>query len=98
MTDLLLLILAGLATYRLSRLIADEEGPWSVFSRIRDLTPEQSNLRRGIECIMCVSVWAAIPVTAGLVAGGAIPLAFSPLWWLALSSVTVLIRKWEQKR
>lgn len=98
MTDLLLLILGGLATYRLSRLIADEEGPWSVFSRIRDLTPEQSNLRRGIECIMCVSVWTAIPVTAGLVAGGVIPLVFSPIWWLALSSVTVLIRKWEQKR
>lgn len=90
--------IAALATYRLSRLIADEEGPWSVFSKIRDATPEQTNLRRGIECIMCVSVWAAIPITAGLVAGGAIPLAFSPLWWLALSSITVLIRKWEQKR
>lgn len=92
------LILAALATYRLARLIADEEGPWSVFSRLRDLTPEQSNLRRGIECIMCVSVWAAAPVALWLGAFGDIPWRLAPLTWLALSAVTVLIRKWEQKR
>lgn len=94
----IVLILAALATYRLSRLIADEEGPWSVFSRLRDLTPEGTNARRGVECIMCVSVWAAAPVALWLGLIGDIPWRLAPLVWLALSAVTVLIRKWEQKR
>lgn len=97
-SDWLLFLLAALATYRLSRLIADEEGPWSVFSRLRDLTPEQSSWRRGVECIMCVSVWAAVPVALWLVWSGDISWRLAPLVWLALSAVTVLIRKWEQKR
>ena len=98
MNDWFLFSIAALATYRASRLMADEEGPWGVFSKIRDLTPEQSNLRRGIECILCVSVWMAIPVTIALVVAGLIPLLIGPGYWLALSSVTVLIRKWEQKK
>ena len=91
-------LIAALATYRLSRLLADEEGPWSVFSKLRDLTPEQSSWRRGVECIMCVSVWVAVPIALLLGIVGACAPWETPLVWLALSSVTVLIRKWEQKR
>lgn len=98
MSDPFLFIIIALAVYRLSRLISDEEGPWGIFNKIRALPPEQSNLRRGIECIMCVSVWVALPVAISLGVMGFVDLRFTPFVWLALSAVTVLIRKWEQKR
>jgi len=89
----LTLILAALAVYRISRMVADEEGPFSVFTKLRALAPAQTWVARGLECIMCVSFWVAIPV--------ALVVDWSPTWWLtwlALSAVTVLIRKWEQKK
>ena len=61
MVNLLLIVfLAALATFRLSRLVADETGPWRIFEKLRDATPEGSNLREGINCIMCVSVWISL--------------------------------------
>lgn len=94
MVDWFVFLIAALATYRLSRLLADEEGPWSMFSKLRDLTPEQSSWRRGVECIMCVSVWVALPIAVWI----APDWQHIPLLWLALSAVTVVIRKWENKR
>lgn len=85
--------IAALAVYRVSRMIADEEGPFSVFVRLRGLVPPDTWVGRGLECIMCVSFWAAFP--AALLIDG---LHTWPLTWMALSSVTVLIRKWEQKK
>ena len=86
-------ILASLAVYRVSRMITDEEGPFMVFSKVRGWFPPTTWLGRGLECIMCVSVWIALPVAAYLDPG-------RDWWltWLALSAVTVIIRKWEQKR
>ena len=85
--------LASLAVYRLSRMITDEEGPFAVFNAIRGRFPPTNWIGRGLECIMCVSVWIALPV--------ALWIDWSVNWWLtwlALSSVTVIIRKWEHKR
>jgi hypothetical protein len=89
----LTLLLAALAVYRLSRMIADEEGPFSVFAKLRGRFPPNDWIGRGLECIMCVSFWVALPI--------ALYIDWSwtaPLTWLALSAITVLIRKWEQKR
>jgi hypothetical protein len=91
--DGLTLILAALAVYRISRMITDEEGPFMVFTKLRGLAAPDTWVGRGLECIMCVSVWVALPV--------ALWIDWSLNWWLtwlALSSVTVVIRKWEQKR
>lgn len=85
--------LSSLAVYRLSRMITDEEGPFALFTKLRELAKPDTWLGRGLECIMCVSVWVALPV--------ALWIDWSLRWWLtwlALSGVTVLIRKWEQKR
>ena len=85
--------LAALAVYRLSRMIADEEGPFSVFTTLRGRFAPDTWIGRGLECIMCVSVWVSLPIALWVDGGGDWALT-----WLALSSVTVLIRKWEQKR
>lgn len=85
--------LAALAVYRLSRMIADEEGPFAVFTHIRNLAPPTHWIGRGLACIMCLSVWIALPV--------ALWIDWSINWWLtwlALSGVVVLLRKWEHKK
>jgi hypothetical protein len=89
----LTVLLASLAVYRLSRMITDEEGPFSVFTMLRGWFPPVNWIGRGLECIMCVSVWVALPVALFIDWTWT-----APLTWLALSSVTVIIRKWEQKK
>lgn len=98
MGNTLVLIITSLAVYRLSRMLTDEEGPWSVFTRLRGLAAPDTWLGRGLECVMCVSVWVALPVTVLIVLLGYTDVRLWPLTWLALSSVTVIIRKWEQKK
>jgi hypothetical protein len=85
--------LASLAVYRLSRMITDEEGPFTVFTRLRGLAPNTTWVGRGLECIMCISVWIALPFALWIDYQGDWVLT-----WLALSAVTVIIRKWEVKR
>lgn len=89
----LTLLLASLAVYRLSRMISDEEGPFALFTKLRSLAPQGTWVQRGVECILCLSFWVALPA--------ALYIDWTwtwPLTWLALSAVTVIIRKWEQKR
>jgi len=90
--------IAALAVYRLAKMIAEETGPFKMFTRLRESTPEGSNLREGIQCIFCVSMWIAFPVAVLVGLFGPIEPWLIPLLWPALSSVTVLIRRWEQKR
>ena len=91
--DALTFALAALAVYRLSRMLTDEDGPFEAFTRLRGLARPDTWIGRGLECIMCMSVWVA------LLAALYIDLTWTlPLTWLALSAITVLIRKWEQKR
>lgn len=83
--------LASLAVYRISRMITDEEGPFRAFTWLRGLARPDTWIGRGLECIMCVSFWIALPIA--LYIGGDWLLT-----WPALSAITVVIRKWEQKR
>lgn len=83
--------MASLAVYRVSRMIADEEGPFSAFTWLRGRFPSNTWIGRGLECILCVSFWVALPFALLLKEDRL-------LAWPALSAVTVIIRKWEQKR
>lgn len=96
--DLVVFALAALAVYRVSRMLTDEEGPFMVFTKVRGLAEPDTWVGRGLECIMCVSVWIALPFTVMLTVLGYADVWLWPLTWLALSAVTVIIRKWEQKR
>lgn len=94
--DALTLALASLATFRVALMVATEEGPFSVFTRLRGaLDPDQKTwLGRGINCAFCVSFWIAWPILAltwfewglFLVAG------------LALSGAACLLKKWMDRR
>lgn len=94
--DALTLTLASLATFRVALMVSTEEGPFSAFTRLRGaLDPDQRTwLGRGVNCVFCVSFWAAWPILAltwfdwglFLVAG------------LALSGAAVLAKKWMDRR
>lgn len=60
-----------LATWRLTALVVDDEGPFSLLSRLRQrLDPSQATwVGRGVRCYWCVSFWLAWPVTGVLAAG-----------------------------
>lgn len=79
-------LLAAFATWRISYLLVREEGPGRIFARLRQRTAETS-VGRGLTCVKCVSLWAAIPF-AFYVGGTATELV---VVWLALSGVVSLI-------
>lgn len=59
------LALAALATYRLSRMIAAEGGPFDVFLSFRTWAYERGGwIEKGSQCIYCISFWVAWPVAA----------------------------------
>jgi hypothetical protein len=96
MVNIVTFIVAALATYRLSMALAEEEGPLGMFTAWRGaLDPDQTTwLGRGVNCIMCVGFWLALPF-AVLITPDVWQI---PLVWWGLAGVVVLIRRWEQKR
>lgn len=70
-------IIAILATYRLAHLLPEDEGPFFIFTRIRNYTATKAmnendplgfwaNIDSGVNCVYCCGLYAAILVT-GLV-------------------------------
>lgn len=49
--------LAILATYRVSRMIALEDGPADVFSSMREWVGQKTWIGRGAHCVLCISWW-----------------------------------------
>lgn len=105
--DLLTLIIGGLATYRVSRMLSTEEGfgvpygkiedrDYGIFLRIREHIDldQKTWLGRGVRCSLCLSFWIAIPI--------ALLLMFT--WWgvylllpLALSGINTILYTSERK-
>lgn len=88
MIDALLLAKLALATYRLARLIAVDEGPFSIFHRLRywagayDLGENGapvSALGRLLSCPHCVGVYVAVALWLG-----------GPGWWVDVLAVAGL--------
>lgn len=93
-------IIASLATHRIAVLVTEDEGPFSIFTRLRGaLDPDQKTwLGRGMNCVFCVGFWAALPVAVFVTVLGYADAWAWPLTWLGLAGAVVIIRRWEQKR
>jgi len=77
------IIVRALAVYRLSRAIAQEDGPFLIFARVREFSDRYSGdlywISKGVRCPFCISFWLAFALSptkpvralaiAGLVAG-----------------------------
>lgn len=73
MTKSIRLLLAVFATYRLASLVGSEEGPFSIFERLRakagaydygENGKAQSALGRGISCPLCVGLYVCAALMA----------------------------------
>lgn len=61
-SDLVLwVILASLATFRCASIVTSEDGPFAVFSRLRNWASMKARwLYEGLRCYACTSVWFGV--------------------------------------
>ena len=85
-------VVAVLATWRVTHLLADEDGPADIVVRFRKLLGD-SFVGRMMDCFYCLSVWIAAPA--------AVFITRRPLeWlmnWLALSGGACLLERMTSK-
>lgn len=81
-------VLCVLALWRVTHLLAEEDGPWDLIVRLRRLLGE-TFLGRLMDCFYCLSLWLSLPVAIGL-SNNWIALL---LQWQALSGAACLLEK-----
>jgi hypothetical protein len=79
---------AGLATWRVTHLLAYEDGPADVVVRLRAALG-RSRMGELVDCFQCLSVWVAAPL-APYVARSR---AEAVVGWLAVSGVACLLER-----
>jgi hypothetical protein len=82
------LLVAALATWRVTHLLAREDGPWDIVVRLRR-TLAHGFWGRLLDCFYCLSLWVAAPATA--IVTTAFPDAVAT--WLALSGAACLLER-----
>ena len=78
----------ALATWRITHLFAEEDGPGGVMLQLRSRAGEGWTGEL-LDCFYCISLWVAVPV-AGTVAPRRRDI---PLVWLALSGAACLLEQ-----
>ncbi|HLJ62435.1 MAG TPA: DUF1360 domain-containing protein [bacterium] len=91
MTFWMRLVLAVLATWRVTHLLASEDGPADLVVRLR-VRLGSGFLGRLMDCFYCLSLWVAAPL-AFFVGGG---LSDWIITWLALSGAACLLERLGQ--
>jgi hypothetical protein len=93
--DPILFIVASLATYRLARMVTQEEGPFGIFVRWRGaIDPDQETwVGRGVNCALCVGFWIALPMSYAVTG---LTWLWPIVWW-ATAGAAALLQKWEYK-
>jgi len=84
------LVLAGLATWRVTHLLAYEDGPGEVVVRLREAAGP-GLLGQALDCFDCLSMWVAAPLTPYVVRRGR-PSELL-VTWLALSGAACLAER-----
>lgn len=96
--DWLTFIIAALAVYRAARMVAEEDGPWFVFRRLRDrYTDQHSALGLGLRCFYCISFWAALPATVLLCVAGSWDVWLWPIWWFGLAGAAAKVYEYWKR-
>ena len=78
---------AALATWRVSHLIAHEDGPWNLVARAR-ARAGSSELGELMDCFYCLSLWVGAPAALTVARGRALPAAR-----LAVSGAACLLER-----
>jgi len=85
-------VIAALAVWRLSHLLAAEDGPWDIIVRIRRRLGT-TNWGKLMDCFYCLSVWISIPFAFFVVNG----MLDRFIVWLALSGAVSLANKFTRE-
>lgn len=85
-------VMAALAVWRLSHLLAAEDGPWDVIVKVRRRLGT-TKLGKLMDCFYCLSVWISIPFTFYVVNG----MLDRFVVWLALSGAASLANKFVKE-
>jgi len=80
--------LGSLATWRVTHLLAEEDGPFDAVVRLR-LRAGNGALGELLDCFYCLSVWVAAPAALAVARGR----REAPLTWLALSGAACLLER-----
>jgi hypothetical protein len=81
-------VLVALAVWRVTHLLAEEDGPGDVVVRLRKRLGD-SIAGRAMDCFFCLSLWIAAPF-AVLLAGDVLTWGLA---WLALSGAACLLQR-----
>ena len=54
-------VIGVLAVYRVAHMLAREDGPFDVFSLVREKVGQDSWVGRGLHCVLCISFWLSLP-------------------------------------
>jgi hypothetical protein len=82
------LILGALAVWRVTHLLNVEDGPWSIFGRLRRQTCE-SFWGEVLDCFYCLSIWVAAPFTLLI----ARDWRAAALVWPGLSAAAIMLER-----
>ena len=95
MDFLMLFLLACLASYRIARMLAREEGPFGLFTALQGLGATQRTWwQRGLQCPLCIGFWVAPLVV--LLVWGPLPWAIFVLRWLAVAGGAAWLQMTER--
>lgn len=101
------LAIYGLACFRLSVLLSEDDGPGHLMLKLRSLLKREAKqhkavrktyVHEGIECLRCSSIWIAAPVASYAIsrdsyAEWARLVGDGFLLWMALSGIAVLLNR-----
>ncbi|MFV2051640.1 DUF1360 domain-containing protein [Aliiroseovarius sp. YM-037] len=88
MADWLIILLAVFAVWRVTHLIAKEDGPWNVVIYLR-IAAGRSWVGHLMDCFKCLSLWVAIPFAFVIDAAWHMHVVL----WLALSGAAILLEE-----
>jgi hypothetical protein len=91
----MILALAILATYRVARMLALEEGPFALFDRWRNLFLNDTWVGRGVRCPLCIGFWLALPAAlVALLFDRTLPADAFVLAWLGIAGGQAVLHEW----
>jgi hypothetical protein len=80
--------LVSLATWRVTHLLVEEDGPWDAVVRVRGRLGS-GQLGAVMDCFYCLSIWVAAPVALAVARRP----RDAPLAWLAISGAACLLER-----
>jgi Protein of unknown function (DUF1360) len=81
-------VVGSLAVWRVTHLLAEEDGPWDAVLHVRARLGSR-RLGTLMDCFYCLSVWVAAPVSVAV----ARRRRDMPIVWLALSGAACLLER-----